>query len=246
MSTHKTMLVVGGSKGGVGKSIACMGVVDWLHCAKGEQVLLIDGDNTNTDVYKAYDDKLEPNPRTSDLRLREGWLDLADHCEEHPEAHVVINTGAGYIQPILEYAGPTMLDIATELKRHVAMLWVTDGKRDSVQLLRRYVDEMPKAVQDATDLHVLCNDGAEERPSLERYKEKKITADLVKTRGGRTIVVPTLAVRVTTLLQEDRKAIYQVAGDDPEERMPFGTRAEMTRWRNAVANGLETLGLAEG
>ena len=179
------------------------------------------------------------------LRLREGWLALADYCDEHTEAHVVINTGAGYIEPILEYAGPAMLDIATELTRNVAILWVTDGKRDSIELLRRYLDEMPEAVQDATGLHVLCNDGAEERPSLELYK-KRSTAEIVAKAKGKAIVIPTLAERVITLLYEDRKTIRQVAGDDPGERMPFGTRAEMIRWRHAVRNGLETLELTEG
>ena len=241
---HKSMIVVGGSKGGVGKSLVCMGVVDWLHCAKGEHVLLIDGDDTNTDVYKAYGTELEPEPSTVNLDVREGWLDLADRCAKHPDAHVVINTGARNLKTMVRYSGPAMTGVATELERHVAVLWVIDDQRDSVELLRRYIDEMPKAVHDATRLHVVCNEGQEEGRSFEFYETRK-TAQTVAEAKGKTIVIPTLAKRATTLLYTERKAIRMVAEGDLQNPVAFGTRVEMTRWRKLVWEELESLRLTE-
>ena len=244
-NVKKSMIVVGGSKGGVGKTLVCMGVLDWIHCARREPVLLIDGDNTNPDVYKTYERELEPDPRPLNLKEDEGWLLIADACEQYPDAHIVINTGAGYIDPILQYSPPVMVEIASKLQRPVIMLWVIDDKRDSVELLRRYIDEMPAAARDATRLHVVCNEDQEEGRSFEYYHSKK-TARLVADGGGKTVVIPRLAKRATTLLYTERRPIRVVAEGDAEDPVPFGTRIEMSRWRRVVWEILETLGLDEG
>ena len=235
---NMSMIVVGGSKGGVGKSLICMTVVDWLHCAKKESVLLNDSDDSNPDVHKAYASELKPKPLMVNLDLREGWLVLADRCAEHRDAHVVINTGARNLDSMRRYSGPAMIGVATELQRPVTVLWVIDDMRDSVELLRRYFDDM----HTSTQLHVVCNEGEEERRSF-FYNETK-TATVLAEAGCKTIVVPTLAKRATTLLYTGRKTIRVVAGDDPDEPMPFGTRVEMNRWRKVVWERLDRLGIA--
>ena len=242
-NASNTMILVGGSKGGVGKSLVTMAVVDWLCCAMNESTLLIDGDESNPDVYKAYENVLEPKPITINLDVREGWLSLADRCAGHPSAHVVINTGARNIDAMLRYSGSTMNGVATELQRSVVVLWVINAERDGVELLRRYVDAI-RAAHTTTQLHVVCNEGEEEGRSFNYYKGTE-TAKVVSDMGWRTIVIPTLAKRATTLLYTKRKTIRVVAGDDPNELMPFGTRLEMTRWRNVVRTSLESLRLTE-
>ena len=237
----KAMIVVGGSKGGVGKSLVSMAVVDWLHCAMRMGVLLVETDNSNSDVHKAYATELKPAPTTANLDVRDGWLTLADRCAEHPDAHVVINTGARNVETMLRYAGPIMTSVATELQRHIAVLWVIDEKRDCIELLRRYIDETPDAVRNASRLHVVCNEGKVERQSFQLYLQSE-TAKMV----DETIVFPNLAQRATTLLYDERRSIRVVAEGDAENPVPFGTRIEMSRWRNLVWERLEPLGLAEG
>ena len=240
-----TVVLVAGSKGGVGKSLVSMAVIDWLHCAKRKSVLLIESDNSNTDVHKAYGAELDSEPSTLNLDLREGWLDLADRCDEHPDAHVVINTGARNLDTMLAYSGPVMTGIATQLKRHVVVLWVIDDQRDSVELLRRYFDEMSTAQPDQRRLHVICNEGQEEDRSFEYYHSTR-TAKLVAAASGRTVVIPMLAKRATVQLYTKRKPIRVVAEGNLEDPVPFGTRIEMSEWRNLVWARLETLGLDEG
>ena len=242
-NVNTSMIIVGGSKGGVGKSIVCMAVVDWLKCAKKESVLLIDSDDSNPDVYKAYELELKPKPRMVNLDEREGWLVLADWCAEHDGAHIVINTGARNLDSMLRYSDPAMKGVATELQRPVTVLWVIDDMRDSVELLRRYFDAI-RATQTSTQLHVVQNEGEEERRSF-FYDETETTATVLAEAGCKTIVVPTLAKRATTLLYTKRTSIRVVAGDNPDEPMPFGTRVEMNRWRKAVWEGLESLRLTE-
>ncbi len=44
---------IGGSKGGVGKSIVAFAFIDYL-IGKGIKVLLVETDNSNPDVYKTH------------------------------------------------------------------------------------------------------------------------------------------------------------------------------------------------
>ena len=54
----KKLSIVGGSKGGVGKSIVSTAVIDLLR-QRGEKVLIIDSDTSNPDVYKSHHKTLE-------------------------------------------------------------------------------------------------------------------------------------------------------------------------------------------
>ena len=55
---NKPIYVVGGSKGGVGKSIVSMGLTHFL-IESGEKVFLIDADTSNPDVFKSYKDEVD-------------------------------------------------------------------------------------------------------------------------------------------------------------------------------------------
>jgi len=52
------IIVVGGGKGGVGKSTVSVGTIDKL-LAHGEKVHLIESDTSNPDVWNMYRDEIE-------------------------------------------------------------------------------------------------------------------------------------------------------------------------------------------
>ena len=54
----RNIYLVGGSKGGVGKSMVTMATLDYL-LDRGESVLLIESDTSNPDTWKAYKDVTE-------------------------------------------------------------------------------------------------------------------------------------------------------------------------------------------
>ena len=167
MDGTKNLIVVAGSKGGVGKSLTSMATVDWLTCARYESVLLVDSDHSNPDVFRQYDGEIDPTPRSLTLDSREGWLALGDLCSDHRDAHVVVNTGARNLDTMQRYSGEIMAGAAADLGRHVAVLWVIDGQRDSVELLRRYFDTVNSAAMRPPQLHVVCNEGEEEGRSFD-------------------------------------------------------------------------------
>lgn len=247
MSTTKSLIVSAGSRGGVGKSLVAMCVTDWLTCGKSERVSVIDSDTSNPDVYKQHK-HWDPKPRSMNLDTREGWMELGDECDKHSNAHVVINTGARNLDALLDYSGPILEAIAQELHRRVVMLWVINAQRDSVELLRSYME----AKQESTVLHVVRNEGEKEGRSFDFF-ERTETAKQIAESKGKTITIPTLAERVTQILYTHRQTIRAIAdgsaeivlGDKSKQPVPFGSRVEMCRWRNMVWIELEKLDLLQ-
>ena len=87
----KPIYLVGGSKGGVGKSIVTMALIDSLQ-SLDETVLLVETDTTNPDVWMCYRDEVET--ATLDLDEADGWIALINRCESQPDHPVIINTAA--------------------------------------------------------------------------------------------------------------------------------------------------------
>ena len=85
---NKPIYVVGGSKGGVGKSMVSMGLTHFL-IESGEKVFLIDADTSNPDVFKSYKDEVDSE--IVNLDDADGWVRFVDICDEHKDSTVVVN-----------------------------------------------------------------------------------------------------------------------------------------------------------
>ena len=95
MTIQNSVFYVGGSKGGVGKSLFSFALVDYL-LNREANVLLVDTDTDNPDVYKAHSSLELPNLhcRMNSLDDADGWADLLDMVQKFPEYAVVINAAA--------------------------------------------------------------------------------------------------------------------------------------------------------
>ena len=215
----KMICLIGGSKGGVGKSMATMATVDYLQ-QQGESVLLIETDTSNPDVWKAYKDSAD----TALINLDEadGWLELLNTCGRKPDSVVVINTAARNAQPVLEHG--SLLDSSlTELKRKLVTLWMINRQRDSLELLKEYMKAMPNAA-----VHVVRNGHSGKENMFVFYNESNMRAT-VEERGGKSVTFPKLAHRVADEMFIRRLSIVAAL-----QEMPIGNRAELIRWRNEV------------
>ena len=74
----KPIYLIGGSKGGVGKTLVTMAVVDYLE-AQQAAVLLIESDTSNPDVWKAYQTLLT---NSQALRAADDLLSSAEQSEK--------------------------------------------------------------------------------------------------------------------------------------------------------------------
>lgn len=153
----KTIYLIGGSKGGVGKTLVTMAAVDYLE-AKQDSVLLIESDTSNPDVWKAYRNRVPTE--WVNLDEADGWIQLVNTCESQPDSVVVINTAARNNKGVSAY-GATLNSTLVELNRNLVTLWVINRQRDSLELLWDYMDALPNAV-----VHVVRNGYFGEEKSL--------------------------------------------------------------------------------
>jgi len=222
----RNIYLVGGSKGGVGKSLVAMAMIDYLQ-ERGESVLLIESDTSNPDTWKAYKDVTD----TELLNLDEadGWIQLVNLCDSKSDSVVVINTAARSNKGVTAY-GETLSSTLDELKRKLITLWVINRQRDSLELLKEYMDAIPN-----TMVHVVRNAYFGEEKKFELYNNSKLRTT-VEGRGGRSVTFPDLADRVSDDLYSKRMTIATALRE-----LPIGNRAELARWRSEVKKVLETI-----
>jgi hypothetical protein len=121
-ATGNAIYWVGGSKGGVGKSLVTMASLDHL-MERGLKPLLIECDTSNPDVWKAY--KEEVPSELVNLDEADGWIQLVNICDGNRENAVVINTAARNNNAVSRF-GQTLDTTLGELDRKLVSLWVVN------------------------------------------------------------------------------------------------------------------------
>lgn len=220
---NASIFYVGGSKGGVGKSKVAFALIDYL-LDDGKKVLLLESDTSNPDVFKAH----QPHEndalvcREADLDSADGWIELVNIAAEFPEHFMVINSAARSNKGLEKY-GLTLRETLGELNRELLTFWVINRQRDSVELLRGFLNVFPDA-----PVHVCRNlyFGAPEK--FERYNTSK-SRELIE-RKGQTLDFPDLGDRVADKLYSGRMSIKKALAE-----LPIGDRAELRRWKIACA-----------
>jgi len=215
----KPIVVVGGGKGGVGKSTVSVAAIDAL-LARGDKVRLIESDTSNPDVWKMYRDEIETS--LIDLDDANGWIELVNVCDTDPDAVVVLNTAARNNRGVSAY-GETLNSTLVELKRELVTIWVINRQRDSLELLNQYM-----AALTGSRIHVLRNGYFGDEQKFELYNESKLRTQVEKA-GGKSLTFPDLADRVSDDLYSKRLSIAAAMRE-----LPLGNRAELARWRREV------------
>ncbi|MEC4683071.1 MAG: protein mobD [Nitrospirota bacterium] len=216
---------IGGGKGGVGKSFASMGLIDYLR-KEGRDPVLIETDKKNPDVGRAH--KNEIRTEGIDLADQDGWVELLDLCSK-TESPVVINSAAGAD----ETQGIDALEQSLESSgKKLVVFWVINRQRDSVELLRDFM----KSVQSA-EVHVVRNLYFGGAHKFERFNDSKTRKEL-EERGGMILDFPEIADRIADELYSKRVSIAAcLVGAET------GTRFILARWQNAVHKMFREAGL---
>jgi NUBPL iron-transfer P-loop NTPase len=219
----KKIIMVCGGKGGVGKSMVTMATLDRL-ADGGSKVTLVETDTSNPDVHKCYGSEVPAH--LVDLEAANGWVELLNLCDAEREATVVVNTRAANNEGVRAY-GETLRGALSDLERSLATFWVINAQRDSVELLKAFLETMPEG-----ELHVVRNMYFGREEEFEAYNGSK-TRGRVEERGGRSLTFPVLASRVANDLYNKRLSIGRAFRD-----LPIGQRAELRRWKNLVSQSL--------
>lgn len=216
---NATIFYVGGSKGGVGKSKLSFALIDYL-TLREKKILLLETDTSNPDVYKAHHPHDNDNlvSKIIDLDVSEGWIKLVNYADEFPEHVAVINSAARSNTGIEKY-GAMLRETLGELNRELVTFWMLNRQRDSLELLRGFLNSFPDAL-----IHACRNMyfGAPEK--FELYNKSK--AHEIVGKKGKTLDFPDLADRVADKLYSGRIPIWIA-----DKELPLGDRAELRRWR---------------
>ena len=147
---ERPILLVGGGKGGVGKSLLSVALVDYVNVMDG-QPFLVETDTSVPDVYKTYSGEI--GAELVNLDEREGWIELLNLVESHADDTIVINTGARNQTGISNF-GKTLRKALPQLKRKLVVFWLIDRKRESLELLSDFIDSLPEAEDQRRPEHV--------------------------------------------------------------------------------------------
>ena len=160
--------------------------------------------------------------KRQDLDSADGWIELVNIAAEFPEHFMVINSAARSNKGLEKY-GLTLRETLGELNRELLTFWVINRQRDSVELLRGFLNVFPDAL-----VHVCRNlyFGAPEK--FERYNTSK-SREIIE-RKGQTLDFPDLGDRVADKLYSGRMSIKKALAE-----LPIGDRAELRRWKIACA-----------
>jgi hypothetical protein len=216
---NSPIVFVSGSKGGVGKSIATMAILDYL-TSSNRFVKLVESDLANPDVWKSYGRSVESE--LVDLDQEDGWISLVNTFDADPHSTFVINTPARSNEAIRQH-GAVLLDSLKELDRKFVTFWVINRQRDSLELLESFMESMPAGV-----IHVIRNGYFGDARKFELY-EQSATKRAIKEQGGLSLFLPDLSDRVTDALYTDRITLEEAAG-----QLKLGDRAVLQSWRNAA------------
>jgi hypothetical protein len=225
---NQPIVIVSGSKGGVGKSLTTMALLDY-YAVNHKYLKLIDADTNNPDVWRCYGRTADGE--VIDLEDVDGWIRLVNLCDASPFKAVVVNTPAQSNASVHKHAA-ILLDSMRELGRPLITLWVINRQRDSLELLKDYMDHMPGGV-----VNVVCNGYFGEQAKFELY-EKSTVRETVGSLGGKSLFLPDLADRVTDELYGKRTTLAEAT-----QQLKLGDRAELQRWRTAVAAMFAEVGL---
>ena len=136
---------------------------------------------------------------------------------------MVVNTPARSGVGVKLY-GTLLTESMQELGRELVTLWVINSQRDSLQLLKEYLD-----VVGGHTTHVLRNLYHGPERKFELYNSSKIRATV--EAQGKTFNFPEVADRISDLLHSERLTIETVI-----EIAPIGNRAEVNRWVKECAS----------
>lgn len=161
------IILVGGSKGGVGKSLVCTALVDYLR-HHNRPALLIEADRSNPDVWKAHHEELDEDALPLDLEAKDGWISLADALHAKPNHTALINSPAPFNQRIASF-GDLLRRSLSLLQRPLIVLWVINRQRDTLELLKEFCQLLAEV-----RLHVLRNGHFGEESKFELYNGSEL------------------------------------------------------------------------
>ena len=229
------IIIIGGGKGGVGKTAVSMATLDTL-MGNNKSVVAIETDDTNPDLFKAVNGTLPIE--ICNLDDQSGYIRLGSLLERGTGSAFVVNTAARATTALIENS-PLLADVSRELGRELVMLWPVNRQRDSLELLKTFLD---KAVG-FTATYTVINTYFGSPEKFQRYFAPATDADpnrppKLRERVTGTIIFPELNDNVADKLTDNRLALWNA---DASGKLSIAERSALRQFREAAKKALEVI-----
>jgi hypothetical protein len=214
------IIVVGGGKGGVGKSTVSMALLDALLQSE-EQPIYVETDDSNPDVYKAVNDQVPSE--ICNLDNETGWIKLGNIIEAHPKDFILVNTAARLTDSLIEH-GSILIEVAKAVNMPVVMLWPLNRQRDGLELLKNFLD----SGLECSATYALLNTYFGKDDKFSRYHASKL-----KGRVTNTIIFPELNDLVADKIIDNRLAFWSA-----ETKLSIAEKSALFKFRTAARAAL--------
>jgi hypothetical protein len=137
-----TIFYVGGGKGGVGKSMVSMTLVQFLIDKYGESktIHLIETDDSNPDVWRVYRGRIPVSTAMLDENEK-GWILMSELIETSSDTLFVVNSAARSNMGIRKNGRNFAAILESgKVPYHFVTLWPVNRQKDSVTLLEEYLE----------------------------------------------------------------------------------------------------------
>jgi hypothetical protein len=235
---RNTIYYVGGSKGGVGKSLISTVLIQFLIDRYGENktVHLIETDESNPDVGRIYGGKIPVTP----LVLGDqdtGWITLYDILEEASDTLFVINSAARSNHGI-EANGKNFSDAIGDksVPYDLVTFWPINRQLDCVNLLMDYL----KVIENGPVFVIRNNYWGEPKDFLiyDSMMKKPKNAGLAESRISGVLDFPALNDLITLAFYSYGKTLPEAA-----EMLNVFRRRIFLSWKNRAYEMFESTGL---
>jgi hypothetical protein len=227
--------LVAGGKGGVGKSMMALVLIDQL-LSLGKKVLYFETDTSNPDVWFCLERDATNAPgepidgvrmHTVQIEMPDAWAAMLTLIDAHRDHVVVIGT-ASRTGDCIRQNGDIFKTGLPLIDRKVITLWVIDVQRDAVMQLKDHLHVFPDS-----ETHVIKNSLF---GSLFPYYEGSDVQQHIESQGGLALSLPRLPLCVVNSLYSERMAISQAM-----EVLPIGNKVLLMQFRKACGAMLAPL-----
>lgn len=201
-----------------------------------KSVVAIETDDTNPDLFKAVNGTLPVE--ICNLDDQSGYIRLGTLLERETGSVFVVNTAARATTALIENS-PLLADVTRELGRELIMLWPVNRQRDSLELLKAFLD---KAVG-FTATYTVINTYFGPPEKFQRYFSPAPDADpnrppKLRERVTGTIIFPELNDLVADKLSDNRLALWTA---DASGKLSIAERSALRQFREAAKKALEVI-----
>ena len=224
--------LIGGEKGGVGKSVVARLLAQYF-IDREIPFLGFDSDRSHGALVRFYSGYASPV-----LIDRYESLDaIVEAATDHPERRILVDLAAQTQEPLIRWMEESqLLEVAPELGLQIRYWHVMDAGHDSVGLLKRLFDRFEKRLNYVIVLNQLRGDG---------FDILKTSGQLERARALNGTVISIKRLRDEAMSRIDANSSSFWAATQPEDkgglRLGILERQRMKTW---LKNSYDALGLA--